>query len=1134
MSVFGDVAGTLWDVLKLVLKTWKDAMFSASPWQIAAYMDACGLPRLPGNVITQLDTLASRDITPAMVADVVSVIDGIREAIRVAKHSLGSDEDGEAFLNSSTEAMVRLFLPITLVTAQRHGYPKLAFGLTIAAMIDEKLAENFPGFLGERIAGGLIKGTGNVALDGQSPALLVPLAGPLVTWILIKLKEGNWANTDHWRFAGGWESDLPARKYGVPDPVRPPPVWMAQRTTSFFRAKDPPKLTLASYAAAQPPTTMELAYEQGVTVVPIPDTAGGPAMWIQWNGDATDSVDMGEGWTFRTRGHADAGMLIPLGDAQIDGNVGVGGGIEFELGWAESVETPPPAPPTPDTEHGGADISLHSAAIFGFAGGGVTVGSASATDIGGGIRFKGIDLSITPKSKVLGALVRTSLTTSFDLGLIWSKQRGLAIEGGSGLDAYWAVRKTLGNQWLGFTLSYIRASATFESEPEGTTLGLSATMGIELSALRVTLILDGLGVGAKAITRKPGGNLLGLGDLTGDIVMPDGIGLKIDWGPVKGGGMFRYESAKDRYSGAIELNIPDICVIRGVGFTEPRHLPTVPGPFEGGTDTSTTTVLLGYVEQTSSNPKFGLGVFIGLKRAMDIDAIRNALPTGALDNLMFPADPLGNTAAIVESLATMFPPADEANDSNVGGVLLKGVFAAGFATVKAGFLVSFGRGTTNQSKLLVPFSVVVGKPGSLARVLWIEVVGMASYDYAKHEFYGRAVLRNSRVCNADLVGEIVVFKGDPIPDDCDHSRGLFASLGGYHPSYYGGKGPGLAHVDKRLGIVVKYGDSVTLEVQIYLAFTSAGFHVGFVGHLKAEAAGFGVDGRVWFDGIADWSFDSFSFTVGGEVSLILFSRTVASLELEGTLSGKHPWNIAGKVSFKVLWWSVSKSFSKPLSDEDDDQLPPETCRAELDAALANPESYPSAFPRDVTLVAKARAGVWNAPEQPFTLLQKVAPLDTQIDRMGRTPLAAPMTLHLESVTFGGAAPHRSSMTTEFAPAAYLSMDTDAAVHAPLAELWPCGFAAADDAVACGDAAEMIAQLDEITIDRAQQVPPPRRTLPFPTVVRAAWLAIGAASPNKPVRVRAAQFASEASAAGGTFADAWKARGAVLRRTEGLG
>ncbi len=1136
MSALGDLWRTLADAFRLVFK--EVVRLAKSPWEFRLYCDAAGVPALPADVLGRMQEIADRDISPQTLADALSIIEGIRDSFELMFEGDELDEGGADRAERAFEATLRMFLPIMLVCLRRSEHRTLYLILAAFSLFDEKISEQLPGFTAERVVRLVTQGA-SAALDGQPSSMFVPFSTPLLAWLVGALADRRFdLGLGPAELTAGWESDIPFHQYRVEDAPRPTPVWMAQRTTSVHWVGKRKPFRLARYDNPQVASTDEKSF--GLTVVPVPETAddlpgaGGPAMWLQFDGDLTSDIDLGRGVTLRMRGHADAGVFLRLDELPgVNDEVGAGGGIEAELTWTPEVPPPEPVASNSGGPSGGAAISLGGASLIAYAGGGVTTNGMAADDLGIGFRLSKLRLAITPKSAVLGSLVRTSFTTSLDIGLFWSKRLGLYIEGGSGLDLYLALRRSIGSGWLGATLSYVRITGTLDQKAEGTRLGLQATMGLELSFLRATLILDGLGAGLFANTRKPGGNLLGISHIEGDTIVPTGIGLKLDWGPVKGGGFFSYDEQLDRYSGAVEIGLGSKWALRGVGFCEPPRDQPPTGAFQATRD-RTTTLVTATFEQDIPSPGFtvsGIGFLFGLHRRANPDAMRDALPSGAIEAVLFPHDPLGRTAELVDSLATMFPAAREDADTHVFGVLLEGSFAGGYATVKIGFLFEFGTGSANLSRVLVPFSLEAGPGGELARVFSLKVLGLGHYDPSTGDLEINAVLRNSHLCGGDLNGGLVVFHGDPDPDDADRSRGTFVSVGGYHPSYYAGKGPRRARVDQRLSIVIARGQAVKLEVSFYVAFVPGGVHLGMRGHLFAQAAGFGIDGKLWFDGVTNWTFDDFTVNIGGSVALILFSRTITELELEGEVQGQTPWRISGSVSFKLLWWSVSKSFCKDWSDETSTIEQTVSLRDELAAALDDPLNYPRTAPVGVTLTNAARDGIWNAPEQPLRLVQKVAPFEIQIDRVGRTPLAAPTTIHLDSVAIDGDAASHDLVTSEFAPAAYLSLDTDAAVRAPVAEIWPAGFDAGDVLVA-GDDEPAAAALDEITIDRAQRVPPPRRTIVFPVQLVAAWHAQAAVPPATPIRVRPARFASRTGDAASSFGRAWAERGSLLRRVEG--
>jgi hypothetical protein len=1144
-DLFTQIGEGIADATMLILsELWR---LIQTPWQWRLYADTQGVPDLPAGTIARIATL-QKDNPAQLIQDAISIVQGLRDSIMEANAADGQDGTVE----EAIEILVRMFLPIALVSLHRSEYHKTYAIVAAIALADDSIADQSAGLTAERLVR-IASDLKQVALDDQEKRLFVPMALPLVLrYVLPKILDVTTPN-----LAAGWESELPLQIYNGPKPWETTPIWMAHRTSSIHWPI-PDTFKLDRYA--NPPEAAPQQGNVGITVVPVPALrtydgppvdqpppiadARGPAMYLQIDGDLTKDIDLGHGFTLRTRGTIAAGLEFALGavpplpgGAEDPGAGSLSAGFEIELGWGQPISKDPPPPSPTSGANGGANLSLDGAAIFGFGGGGVTTDALTKQDWGFGVRLQGLRFSISPSSAVLQAVLGQTFKTSLDLGVLLvnpgSEHQQLLLEGGSGLDLYRTVRWQLGNSWLGMTVDYIRASATFEKQAAGAKLGVALTTGIELSFLRATLIVDGLGLGATASSRQPDGNLLGLGHFDSDLVTPKGLGLKLDWGPVKGGGFFSHDAQLDRYAGAVEIQLAGIGTIRGIGFTEPRPV----DPTTGTRPSGHTTVVSLTIEIPNGWPVSGIGLMIGLHRSANVDAIRAALPAGGIDALMFPSDPLGQAGALVNSLATMFPPALADADSHVAGVMLKGTYAGGLVVIKLGFLVQWGvNGSHAGTRILVPFSGKVSIHGVPSSVLYIELDGLGDYDATSGEIEVQGVLRNSKLCGGDLVGGLVYFYGDITPES-ERPEGYkpkhqsFFSIGGYHPSYFGGKGPARARVEDRLGLTIAYGNSVKLQVRYYLAAVPSGWHLGYLGQLTVLCDGFGVDGKIWFDGVATWDFDNFTFDVGGELSLILFGETIASMSASAELRGRHPWNINGTVSIKVLWWSVSYPFGKPLSDTDASQPTTADPSALIVAALADPTSYPNATPALVTLnTGVKRTGIWTAPETSLVFTQGVLPLDTQIDRIGATAFATPRTFALGPVQFGSGGSVRS-VTNAFAPGAFLSLDTDAAVQAPPSETWPSGFSTGDDAVACGDDQGAAAQLDEVVVDRAQLVPPQRRRFPVPGAVWAAWNTVSTVPGAAPITIRPAVYTSHLGDQPATFGSAWARRGLQLRRTE---
>ncbi|HSN27406.1 MAG TPA: hypothetical protein VLT45_14025, partial [Kofleriaceae bacterium] len=286
----------------------------------------------------------------------------------------------------------------------------------------------------------------------------------------------------------------------------------------------------------------------------------------------------------------------------------------------------------------------------------------------------------------------------------------------------------------------------------------------------------------------------------------------------------------------------------------------------------------------------------------------------------------------------------------------------------------------------------------------------------------------------------------------------------------------------------------------------------------------------WIDSLFH-SWDSFVIDAGGSVALILFDETITELEMRGQLIRTDKLHFAGSVTVSLLWWSHTFHTKRPLSDGLDTYGDTGQVEQQLAAAVTSSESYPNTYPGQVSLANVDRKGIWNAPEQSLTFVQKVVPLDMAIARFGGVPLPSSTTFALGPLAIEGQGKHPDYAQSQFAPAAFLDLDTDAALHAPAGELWPAGFVSGDE-IALGDDAPALGNLDEITIDR-EQLKPKRWRYQVSAVLIANLRAPGIPSAPAPIAVLPPRFVAAAGMAPTSFGAAWATRGATLRRSEGV-
>ena len=144
---------------------------------------------------------------------------------------------------------------------------------------------------------------------------------------------------------------------------------------------------------------------------------------------------------------------------------------------------------------------------------------------------------------------------------------------------------------------------------------------------------------------------LRLGNLGFDLSMsgPTGVGLRVDSGVLKGGGFLRFDPDHGEYAGALELSFAAVSLKAVVLLSTKVDrapfalLAIVYARWPGGLELGMRFTLN------------AVGGMIGINRGFDYQALTAALPSGALDSLLFPDDPVGDAPRILATLGSICP-----------------------------------------------------------------------------------------------------------------------------------------------------------------------------------------------------------------------------------------------------------------------------------------------------------------------------------------------------------------------------------------------------------------------------------------------------------------------------------------------
>ncbi|HET6625081.1 MAG TPA: DUF6603 domain-containing protein [Nocardioidaceae bacterium] len=614
----------------------------------------------------------------------------------------------------------------------------------------------------------------------------------------------------------------------------------------------------------------------------------------------------------------------------------------------------------------------------------------------------------------LSKLPGDKIEVPFELGLLADTAHGVRFDGGTGLKVDLPVAASL----LGvFTVQFIALELKLADAPS---LELRGGFSLKLGPFQASVDQIGTALDLSVVEN-------GMDDV-GDLVRflpPKGIGLALDAGPVKGGGYLFADAEKGEYAGALELKFLTFSV-KAIALITTRRP-------DGSDGWSLLIFVFGQFRVHIAFGIFwtGLGGMIGLHHRADLDALTAGMKTGALDDVLFPENPVVDAPRIINRYKQLFP---IETDSLLLGPMLELSFSQPpIVYIRLGLIFEIrnalgGDRPAELTKVILLGQLLVQLPprdlGVPAIVkLLVDVVGF--YDAAEKFLLIRARLRDSFVgiegfAKLDLTGELVLamrFGDDP---------SFVLSAGGFHPAFKDvprGVPADLARMAVAFGI-----GPIKIRNESYFAITSNSVQGGCKIELSADIDVAAIRGHLSFDALL-YLTPKFRFLVQLEfqVKLEAFGEDLASVTVRMALEGPGEWRAKGYFSFSILWWDVEIDFDESWGSAPGVEAERISAAALLRAELSDPSRLlpgPPVGGNALVTLAEAPAGLALAhPLGLVTIAQKAVPMDVQIDRIGTKLLhEGTPTFTIDSVTVGGdPTSAREPVTDHFARGQFMEL-----------------------------------------------------------------------------------------------------------------
>ena len=550
--------------------------------------------------------------------------------------------------------------------------------------------------------------------------------------------------------------------------------------------------------------------------------------------------------------------------------------------------------------------------------------------------------------------------------LTWSSKHGFAFEGSAGLEVAIPLHLELGP--IEISTLYISLGVSNRDGEEVIKGDLG--VGIVANLGPIVAVVENIGVRAQIVPVQNGqAGSIGNADLQFGFKPPNGVGLSIDVGVVKGGGYLYFDFDKEEYAGVLELDLSGIVRVTAVGLITTR----MPDGSKGFSLLLIITAEFGSPIQLGFGFTLsGVGGLLGLNRTMRLEQIATGVRDGGINSIMFPEDVVANAPRIISDLKNYFPVEE--------------------GTFLIGPMVKIGWGTPNL--ITVSLGVIIEIPGNIAIlgvlklalpyedaalvVIQVNFIGAIEFDKKRLWFF--ASLYESRVLFITLEGDmgLLVAWGE--------DANFVVSVGGFHPAF---EAPALPFGElRRIAISILNTSFARIRVEAYFAVTSNSVQFGAGVELFFGVDAFNIDGHLAFDALFRFSPFYFIISISASLSVKVFGIGLFSVSMRGSLEGPSPWRVEGTGSISLLFFDIDVDFSHTWGEEEETTLPSVAVLPLLTTEYQKLENWLSELPShnqlSVTLRSFEQSGqdLIMHPVGSLKVSQRAVPLGVTIDKVG--------------------------------------------------------------------------------------------------------------------------------------------------------
>jgi hypothetical protein len=598
-------------------------------------------------------------------------------------------------------------------------------------------------------------------------------------------------------------------------------------------------------------------------------------------------------------------------------------------------------------------------------------------------------------SFVASLLSRADIQGTFDLGLEWAMSTGLKIAASGGVEIALPIHKQLGPIELAtlYLALKIQNSGNLALEISTAIIG-------NLGPLQASVDRIGAGLDLKFSEKTDGKQ--GLFDVDLHFKPPNGIGIAVNAGIVKGGGFLSIDTERGEYAGALELTIADFLSLKAIGLITTK----MPDGSNGFSLLIIITAEFGSGIQLGFGfTLLGVGGLIGLNRGVRLEPLVQGVRSGAVERIMFPQNVVANAPKIISDLRTYFPA--EQGTFLIGPMAKIGWGTPTLLSVSLGVIIQIPPGN-----IIILGVLKVALPAEEAPVLKLQVAFMGAMEFDKKRLWFFAALYDSRVLFLTIEGEmgLLVAFGD--------DANFVISVGGFHPVF---QPPPLPFpVPRRVAISLIDTDVARVRIEGYFAVTSNTVQFGAAVEIFFGFDAINVSGHLAFDALFQFSPFYFIITISASFALKVFGLSLLSVRIRGSLEGPTPWRVSGTASIRILFFDINVDIDVTWGEERHDVLPPIAVLPLLKTELDKKENWRAQLPEANNLLVSLRPLPENTPLvlHPLGVLrvaQRALPLELTLDKVGNSK---PSDVNRVKITPLGGLQRKNDAYEQFAPAQY--------------------------------------------------------------------------------------------------------------------